>query len=315
MKNSKQPRTALTGSSAAIICMLPIAALFATASGPFFFRPFCFVFFFPSPFSPLPDHSTEAHLRQRIDDLQWQLSKSKHNMKKASKKKSKKKLARRKGFDTRKTKGPRTRPTKTASRKPGGKKKKKEWKPPSIFAVADTDSFAFQQSEAQALKKKIYAQLRGAQVAISQTATATTVEQAIEAELKRSENVSSIFLVNVGWVVDKFLQWKYLMPRVEPFYAVKSNPDPVILRTLKMMGSGFDCASEAELAAVKTMGQASNNIIFANPCSKTLVFYSEILIFIFAFSPCISVLLSSFHYRGQVAHSLCQAAAGAHDDF
>ena len=70
----------------------------------------------------------------------------------------------------------------------------------------------------------------------------------------------------MGWIVDQYLQWKYLMPRVHPFYAVKSNPDVNLLRTLKMLGAGFDCASEAELAAVKNLGQDSNNIIFANPC-------------------------------------------------
>ncbi len=49
------------------------------------------------------------------------------------------------------------------------------------------------------------------------------------------------------------------MPRVMPFYAVKSNPDVNILRTLKMLGAGFDCASEAELDAVKKLGQQSGN--------------------------------------------------------
>ena len=52
------------------------------------------------------------------------------------------------------------------------------------------------------------------------------------------------------------------MPRVMPFYAVKSNPDVNILRTLKMLGAGFDCASEAELDAVKKLGQNSGDLIF-----------------------------------------------------
>ena len=159
---------------------------------------------------------------------------------------------------------------------PTKQRKDREWKPPPIFAVADEETFAFQQSEAQALKKKIYEHFHKAGVQITQTATATTVEQCIANELKRSENVSSVFLVNLGWIVDKFLQWKYLMPRVEPFYAVKSNPDRTILQTLKMLGSGFDCASEAELAAVKALGQASNNIIFANPCKgKSHIRYAK----------------------------------------
>lgn len=33
------------------------------------------------------------------------------------------------------------------------------------------------------------------------------------------------------------------MPRVTPFYAVKCNPEPGILRLLDALGTGFDCAS------------------------------------------------------------------------
>lgn len=108
--------------------------------------------------------------------------------------------------------------------------------------------------------------LSQAHINISHTATATTIDKMVEEQLGKSESVSSIFLVNIGWIVDQYLQWTRLLPRVKPFYAVKSNPDINILRTLKMLGAGFDCASQAELAAVKTLGQLSDDIIFANPC-------------------------------------------------
>ncbi len=182
-------------------------------------------------------------------------------------KKSKKKLVRKKGFDTAKSKSrsSSSRPTKRAVKGDKRDQKERPWKPPPIFAQADEDSFAFQQSEATALKKKIFEHLK-THIEIRHTATATTIDEIIEQEKNKSEAVSSVFLVNIGWVVDKYLQWKYLMPRVMPFYAVKSNPDVNILRTLKMLGAGFDCASEAEIAAVKKLGALSENIIFANPC-------------------------------------------------
>lgn len=94
--------------------------------------------------------------------------------------------------------------------------------------------------------------------------------------MKKSENISSVFLVNIGWIVDKYLQWKYLMPRVMPFYAVKSNPDINLLRTLKMLGAGFDCASEAELTSVIKLGAQVDNMIFANPCKgRTHIRYAK----------------------------------------
>ena len=34
------------------------------------------------------------------------------------------------------------------------------------------------------------------------------------------------------------------MPSVAPFYAVKVNPDPLLLKTLIALGCGFDCASK-----------------------------------------------------------------------
>lgn len=62
---------------------------------------------------------------------------------------------------------------------------------------------------------------------------------------------------------------------VEPFYAMKCNPDPVIVRLLATLGCGFDCATMGELNFVlKEMGSelnfgdrnlASSKMIYANP--------------------------------------------------
>ncbi len=50
------------------------------------------------------------------------------------------------------------------------------------------------------------------------------------------------------------------------FAAVKSNPDINIVRALKFLGTGFDCASQAELEEVMSIGATPGEIIFANPC-------------------------------------------------
>jgi len=37
---------------------------------------------------------------------------------------------------------------------------------------------------------------------------------------------------------------------VEPFYAMKCNPDPVIIKLLAALGCGFDCATMGEIDTV-----------------------------------------------------------------
>lgn len=39
-----------------------------------------------------------------------------------------------------------------------------------------------------------------------------------------------------------------------------------ILRTLHVLGSGFDCASKAEIEEALLVGVPPQNIIYANPC-------------------------------------------------
>ncbi|KAG2455071.1 hypothetical protein HYH02_000893 [Chlamydomonas schloesseri] len=58
------------------------------------------------------------------------------------------------------------------------------------------------------------------------------------------------------------------MPRVVPFYAVKCNPEPGILKLLNALGAGFDCASKGELDMMLRMGVSPNRIIFAHPCKR-----------------------------------------------
>ena len=62
---------------------------------------------------------------------------------------------------------------------------------------------------------------------------------------------------------------------VEPFYAFKCNPDPVVARLLATLGCGFDCATMGELKTVLheigpelsfgPRGLAADKMIYANP--------------------------------------------------
>jgi hypothetical protein len=64
----------------------------------------------------------------------------------------------------------------------------------------------------------------------------------------------TFYIYDLANVTRLFKAWRAAMPRVLPFYAVKCNPEPAILKLLFSLGAGFDCASQGErqgwLAAV-----------------------------------------------------------------
>ena len=101
--------------------------------------------------------------------------------------------------------------------------------------------------------------------------SATCTVQEKEFDIARDVASSSslpFFVVNLSTVSRKLLNWKAFLPRVKPFYAVKSNNDIVICRLLAHGGCGFDCASQAEMEQIIGLGVPPDRIIFANPCKK-----------------------------------------------
>lgn len=76
----------------------------------------------------------------------------------------------------------------------------------------------------------------------------------------------TFFVADLGEVYRQHMRWKMNLPRVKPFYAVKCNPDPQLLRLLASMGTGFDCASKTEIEQVLKMGVSPERIIYAQPC-------------------------------------------------
>mmetsp|Transcript_86514 Transcript_86514/g.231911 ORF Transcript_86514/g.231911 Transcript_86514/m.231911 type:complete len:788 (+) Transcript_86514:206-2569(+) len=67
-------------------------------------------------------------------------------------------------------------------------------------------------------------------------------------------------------------QWRRLLPRVEPFYAVKCNPQAPIVQHLwdiwQRHGGGFDCATPSEMKLVKDLGIPMDRVVYANPCKQ-----------------------------------------------
>lgn len=76
------------------------------------------------------------------------------------------------------------------------------------------------------------------------------------------------YIVDLEDICNKHINWITRLPRVEPHYAVKCNTDPILLKLLAFLGTGFDCASRNEIQTVLDMGVSPRRIIFANPCKQ-----------------------------------------------
>lgn len=92
------------------------------------------------------------------------------------------------------------------------------------------------------------------------------MDSVLEREIEDGDGEEPFFVGDLGIVVKQFDKWKMLLPRVEPFYAIKCNTDKLLLNTLEKLGTGFDCASKAEIQTMLDMGVDPSRIIYANPC-------------------------------------------------
>jgi len=84
-----------------------------------------------------------------------------------------------------------------------------------------------------------------------------------------------LFVIDHDELRNNYAIFKKYLPRVQAYYAVKANPDPVIVKTLFDAGASFDASSIAEfrvvyenIKAMREMEQHQwiwENIIYANP--------------------------------------------------
>lgn len=83
--------------------------------------------------------------------------------------------------------------------------------------------------------------------------------------LGMDNNDEPFYIVDLSEIYRRYYQFVKHLPRVEPFYAIKSNPDVMLLEVLARLNVGFDCASKDEIMLAKATGVKSEKIIFANP--------------------------------------------------
>ncbi|KAG0200709.1 hypothetical protein BGX28_006304 [Mortierella sp. GBA30] len=82
------------------------------------------------------------------------------------------------------------------------------------------------------------------------------------------EAENAFYVADLGEVYRQHQRWEALLPRIEPFFAMKCNPDPMVMRLLASLGTGFDCASKSEIQTVLDLGVNPSRIIYANPCKQ-----------------------------------------------
>jgi ornithine decarboxylase len=80
---------------------------------------------------------------------------------------------------------------------------------------------------------------------------------------------NSFFVCDLGKVERLLKIWRQNLPRVQPFYAVKCNPNPEVLKLLASMGVNFDCASKGEIDLILSLGVDPSRIIYAHPCKTS----------------------------------------------
>jgi len=89
-----------------------------------------------------------------------------------------------------------------------------------------------------------------------------------KANTNNGENENPFFGCDLTDIIDRYNRWVKNLPTVEPFYAVKCNPDPMVLKILAKLGTNFDCASKVEMKTVLNLGVSPKRIILANPCKQ-----------------------------------------------
>ena len=78
------------------------------------------------------------------------------------------------------------------------------------------------------------------------------VENLIRTMLKKHK--TPFMLIRKSVLEKQFTRFKKALPEVTPYYAIKANPHPKIVKTFAELGASFDVASAAEMKSVLKHG-------------------------------------------------------------
>jgi len=77
-----------------------------------------------------------------------------------------------------------------------------------------------------------------------------------------------LFVISKTLLREQVARFRRLLPRVQPFYAVKANSHPAVLKVLAGAGVNFDVASVPEIEWALAAGATPDRLIFANTTKR-----------------------------------------------
>lgn len=96
-----------------------------------------------------------------------------------------------------------------------------------------------------------------------------SVRDVAEKVVETQEEDNSFFICDLLELKRTLELWRQQLPRVVPYFAIKSCTDRIVIRTLAMEGVNFDCSNKREIQAVLSAGVDPSRIIYANPAKQS----------------------------------------------
>lgn len=93
------------------------------------------------------------------------------------------------------------------------------------------------------------------------------IENLIRMVLKKHR--SPLMLIRRCILEKQYKRFRKYLPEVTPYYAIKANPHPGIIKSFVELDSSFDVASANEMKTVLRLGASPSKIIFANAIKST----------------------------------------------
>ncbi|MBN1688788.1 MAG: type III PLP-dependent enzyme [Candidatus Omnitrophica bacterium] len=92
------------------------------------------------------------------------------------------------------------------------------------------------------------------------------IESLIRSLLKK--HTTPFMIIRESVLKKQYERFRKCLPEVTPYYAIKANPHPKIIKTFIKLGASFDVASAAEMKQVLRLGASPSKIIFANTIKR-----------------------------------------------
>jgi len=83
---------------------------------------------------------------------------------------------------------------------------------------------------------------------------------------KEHKSDEPFYIIDLTEIKKAVCRWKKCLPTIQPYYAMKCNPNNVILEFLYELGCSFDCASKTEIQQILQITKDPSKIVFAHPC-------------------------------------------------